>query len=671
MFWNAFPSLLPMAFPLKMLGWLLRFVLLSTTAVIGLQFFSSPESVYGAYSELFWGAWFGLAAFLLLGDFVRHTWERLRFAGRVSQAFGETGPDRGALIAAAHAIRADQEPLALKNLQRLPPLAPDETARAEARRLLAALAGAHWLFRQTPFDTLPHDVAAYPQLHALMFCQPAGRIALRTRSLNSEIERVTGPELDAIARGYMTLVSALTSAAENPASPFHSDAADLLTMLTGRSHLLHANERIAAWWQDMRPQLQRGGGALLAGLRLLQRGAFQEAANLLERLARDGLLSRETETLRRAARFLALFSQPQFQMNNADIPRYFAEGLYHQWHEIGVFRFPTAEVPEVVACCKRGKIYRDAKRSLIEDALDAWDRLGEDAAEPLAMLLRRLLDERGRHPPTRPDLWRAKWNARKHTFERDVALLMDGIVATSRQRWAAALQAFDAAAALDTASSLPLVNKVSVLLKSGRKQEARRLIEHIQIIHPKDGQALIAMGRMLAIHLEDTVESEKLFEKALDLVQPQTEVLNYLGEVKMLAGNYEDSEFYFQQARELDPAQPGPKLGLARALMELRRFTDAISVLKEVVRDGPSDARDLANFMLYRTHREAGEDRVSLKYLDLVPTRFFNDPDTIDDIAVHLESEKMYAKAREFAERAMLLRTTGRGRNDDSDALGV
>ena len=64
---------------------------------------------------------------------------------------------------------------------------------------------------------------------------------------------------------------------------------------------------------------------------------------------------------------------------------------------------------------------------------------------------------------------------------------------------------------------------------------------------------------------------------------------------------------------------------------------------------------------------ELREDRESLKYLEMIPARFFNDPDTIDDIAVHLESEKMYAKAREFAERAMLLRAYGKGGNDDPD----
>ncbi len=99
----------------------------------------------------------------------------------------------------------------------------------------------------------------------------------------------------------------------------------------------------------------------------------------------------------------------------------------------------------------------------------------------------------------------------------------------------------------------------------------------------------------------------------------------------------------------------------------MRRFKDAIEVLKEVTRDGPGEARDVAYYMLYRTHREAGEDQASLKYLEMIPARFFNDPDTIDDIAVHLESEKMYAKAREFAERAMLLRAYGRGSNDDAD----
>lgn len=286
MSWNAFSPSSPLAYPVKILGWLIRFILISTTCVIGLVKFPWGSE----YSGFYWSAWSSLTAVLLFGGIVRRSLERLQFAGRVRQAFGEAGPDRGALISAAQLIRADQELQALEMLYRLPIPATGDVARMDARRLLGALAGTHWLYRQTPFDTLPQRLEAYPQLQALMFCQPAGRVTLRSRALNTELNKVGSRELDEIARSYIAVVNSLISTAENPSAPFHSDAPDLLTMLTGRSHLLHVNERMAAWWYSMKPQLMRGGGALLAGMRLMQRGAFQEAAALLERLAQDGML---------------------------------------------------------------------------------------------------------------------------------------------------------------------------------------------------------------------------------------------------------------------------------------------------------------------------------------------------------------------------------------------
>ncbi|MEI6236608.1 MAG: tetratricopeptide repeat protein [Planctomycetota bacterium] len=661
MFWTSSHATLPKAWSIRVIEGVMRFTLLSTTFIIGLSFFPAGS---GPYVIPYWSVWGGTALYIVLGPLVRSLAERWRFQRLVKNAFADEHQDRSAMITASAAIVRGEELRALDILQRLPTI-DAKNPGAPARLWLSALAGVHWIARQSPFETLPQKVERYPTIHALMHCHTMLRAPLRMKALDTELERISSTELDAYARAHIALIDALISALNDPASPFASQAPELLAALTGRSHLLNAHERFSAWWKDMRPVYVRGGGALLAGLRLTQRSAYAEAARLLERLSQDGMLSYEADTVRRATRFLALFAAPSWHITSADIPRYFAEGMYHQWGEMGVFRFPTADLSEVIACCKRGRIYRDAKRRLIDDTLDLWDRFGDDLSEPLSLLLRRVLEERGRHPSARADFWRLKWDMRKKGFDKNVELLMDGIVRASRRDWAGAIKAFHAAAALDTTSSLPHVNIACVMLKCGRRDEARTIIEQIQVLYPKDGYALISLGRLLAIHAQDAPEAEKLFLKALGLVSPPTEALSCLGEIKMLAGEFAESQFYFEQARQLDPGQPGPKLGLARVFVETRRFDDAIGVLKEVARDGPGEARDVAYYMLYRTHRESGEDRESLKYLEMIPARFFNDPDTIDDIAVHLESEKMYAKAREFAERAMLLRATGHTSNDD------
>ena len=666
MFRNSTQTLLNFSLPVRLVWSAIGFIFFSTTSIIGMSYFpwSSPDG------PLYWSVWAGVALGLISSAPLRALVRRVRLRKIAARAFTDCGPERNALTSAAVLIGHGREVRALQLLAHShapAPKSPGETAR----RWLEAWAGARWLSRQTHFEALPGSVEDFPQIHALIFCHSPTRGPLRMNALAEELDSIGSVKLDAYARGYIALIDVCIQALDDKRNPFSSEAPELLALLTGRSHLLGMRERFGAWWSAMRPVYVRGGGALLAGTRLIQRTDFTGAAKLLDRFASDGMLSREADTLRRAARFLALFSLPQWHLRGEDIARYFEAGLYHQWAELGVFRYPTAELPEVVACCQRGRIFRDAKRRLIEDTLEAWAVFGDDLAEPLAYLLRKLLDERARHQSSRLEFWRLKWELRKKTYDNDIERLMTGIVLAHKLDLSGALKAFADAAKLDPSSSLPLVNSVGILLKMGRRDEARELIRHIQRVHPRDGQALLSLGRLLAINAGDPKDCEELFLKALNLLDPPTEALNCLGEVKYLAGHHDESQFYFEQARQLAPDQPGPKLGLARVFVEKQRFKEAIEVLKEVARDGPGDARDVAYYMLYRTHRESGEDGAALKYLEMLPTRFFNDPDTIDDIAMHLESEKLYAKAREFADYAMLLRAHGKGRVDDPDALGA
>ncbi len=404
MFWKSSHAGPPKAWPVRLAGFVAIFTLLSTTFIIGLSFFPFNNSPYGI---AYWSCWAALTLYMSLGSLGRLLIERWRFQRLVKNAFADAKNDRCAFIAAAAAISRRDELRALEVLQRLP-ACEAKSPGAPIRRWLSALAGVHWIVRQDPFETLPAKFEKYPHIHALMHCHSFLSAPLRMKTLAEELDAATSAELDEYVRAHLALVDALIAALHDPASPFAVQANELLTRLTGRSHVLGAHERYSAWWKEMRPVFSRGGGALLAGLRLMQRGAFAEAARLLERLAQGGMLSYEADVLRRGARFLALFAAPSWHITSSDIPRYFAEGMYHQWSEMGVFRYPTADLGEVVACCKRGRVYRDAKRRLIEDALDIWDRFGDDLSEPMSLLMRRLLEERGRQS-SRAEFWRLKW----------------------------------------------------------------------------------------------------------------------------------------------------------------------------------------------------------------------------------------------------------------------
>ncbi|MGD0094321.1 MAG: tetratricopeptide repeat protein [Planctomycetota bacterium] len=621
---------------------------------------------FGAW--LYWAGAAFLAGVCLwragLRRLVRWKWEE-----QLRATLPGLGGELSGLKAAALAIKEGHEERALHILESLR-IKSGTRDVAKARHWLAGLARVGWLARQRP----PRPLLAhhrFPQLHALVFSGGTARVPLRRESLLRELAEATPADLDALAREYISLHDVLVSSLGRSDSPFAAEAEEWLAFTTGRTCLLAARGHYILWWGKVRPVLARGGGAVLVGARLLQRGACDEAAQLLTGLAQDGVLSFEGDALRRAACFLKYCAWLPRPMTSSDIPRYFTEGHYSLALETGVLRFPTASLPEVVDCCRRGQVLRDSKRRLIEDALVLWERFDGDLAPQLAVLLKRLLEDRGRGCPARLSYWQRRWAECEPEYERAVGLLMDGVAAASRGRLAEAAQMFEEVARLEPESSLGLVNLVYVQFLAGRKDEAKALAAAIERRFPLDGHAQIALGRLFAEHLGDSAAAERLFLKALETIDPPTEALIRLGEVKLAQGSYMEAQAYFDQARRVDPGLPDPRLGLARTYMETRNHRQAIEHLRAVADTNFEEARELAHFLLYQVYRELGDDRQAFEYLDKVPPRFFQEPDILDDIAGHLESEHHYAKAREFSERAMLLRASGRGREQDPEGLGA
>src|SRR5205823_13224279 len=136
-------------------------------------------------------------------------------------------------------------------------------------------------------------------------------------------------------------------------------------------------------------------------------------------------------------------------MTGADIPKYFHEGCYYLAVDIGVLRYPTAELPEVVRCCQNGRHIRRTKVQLIEDTLELWAKIGDDLAPQLSMFLKRMLEYKNRRMANRLSYWRDAWQARKPEYEHGVRLIMEGVAATAQGKLQHALELFDGAAELD------------------------------------------------------------------------------------------------------------------------------------------------------------------------------------------------------------------------------
>ncbi|MCZ7644727.1 MAG: tetratricopeptide repeat protein [Planctomycetota bacterium] len=634
-----------------------------------------------AYRERFWGEnfteayqvpyWAGAILVMLVlafGRSARATLSYFRFQSRIKPLLPGLGRERMVLFQAALAMHREQEERALEILGQLSGKPGGELARGE--RWLRALAGTQWLMRER--RVLSNYREPYPQIHALFFSHGARRVPLRRQMLARELAEIQAAELDALARGYIELLDLLIPALDDPRHPFHSQAEDTLEFLTGRIYVLGARERFGAWWGRIKPVLMRGGGALLAGVRLTQRECYAESVGLLDRFRNEGVMSDEVETVRRAAAFFALLTRSQLRLGNDEIPRIFADLHYHGCVEMGLLRYPTAEqLPEVVECCKRGRDLRAAKEGFVDDAFRLWELFGDELAPHLAALIKRLSGHKGRKCPARIGYWREHWKQARGEFDRYEMLLMDGIAAASAGQLAAAAELFERAHELESEQSTPLVNLFYLKLLSGKEDEARRLAAEIVRRHPLDGGAFLALGRLFAAHLEDIEEAEYLFRRARDLDRHSLEPLILLGEVKLMEGRYAESQAYFDQAKQLDPSSLEAKLGLARTYMETKRWKLAIDNLLAVANDGAGEMQHLGHYHLYRTYREMSDNAKAIQYLDKVPPGFFKEPDDLDDIALHLESEQQYAKARVFSERAMLLRARGHGSNEGLEGAEI
>lgn len=628
------------------------------------------------WPETYWAGCGLLAVAFVFGRSIRTLGARWRFKRRMNAVIPATDvSDQNFLMAIGEAIRNNREERAFLLFENYD-LRQPSNASIQTLRWLKTLAGVRWLYRHRAGRTQASYHQTFPQLHALMLAYPGGHVAGQEPGLTRELEIATSEDLDELAAGYIALVDELIRSLHKRNAPFTDEALRLLEFMTGRSFVLYPASRIHRWWAKMRPAFVRGGGAFLAGYRLLQMQQNEDAARLLTRLSDGGMLSDETDIMRRLARFLALFNRTQWRMTSSELPQYFHDGFHYMAVELGVLRYPTAELPEVVSCCRRRRVLHESKMRMIDDTLRLWEAIGDDVAMPASLALRRLMSHRIRSLPGEVSAWRKDWERMRPTFDRSVALLMEGIVAAADKNYQRAENVFQEVSRLQP-GSLPLVNLIYLRLQQKRQADAQALTRVLTAQYPNDAAAMISTGRLLAMYREDTKEAEALFQKALTLKQndPEdspVEAFICLGELKLVQGQYLESQQYFDNARTLDPTLPDPKLGLARVYLETRRYERAIEHLDEVLLYPQSfEARFLAHYLLYRAYHEMGNDRRAFSHLEQIPAPFFKEPDVLDEIACHLESGKRYQKAREFAERAMLLRTDSRSRNDDSDTMSA
>ncbi|MFN2498546.1 MAG: tetratricopeptide repeat protein [Pyrinomonadaceae bacterium] len=133
--------------------------------------------------------------------------------------------------------------------------------------------------------------------------------------------------------------------------------------------------------------------------------------------------------------------------------------------------------------------------------------------------------------------------------------------------------------------------------KAGRREDAERLAKSAGLLGPADAKAGNVIGSAEEINLansDDPVKSRDALEKLLKKNPDNAVLLARLGASYRTVDSTQSLNFY-RRALELDPANAGFATGYSSALVQARRFADAVVVLRKVVMAAPGDYAARAN----------------------------------------------------------------------------
>src|SRR6266508_3169884 len=121
------------------------------------------------------------------------------------------------------------------------------------------------------------------------------------------------------------------------------------------------------------------------------------------------------------------------------------------------------------------------------------------------------------------------------------------------------------------------------------REEARQAADTALRLQPNLGEAVLAKGFYHYACLKDYDTAVKYLEQAERLLPHSSRVLQGLAYVERRRGNWEKSEAYFNEAEKLDPRNVNLLSQHARSYICLRRFSEALAKLEQILNITPDD----------------------------------------------------------------------------------
>ena len=126
------------------------------------------------------------------------------------------------------------------------------------------------------------------------------------------------------------------------------------------------------------------------------------------------------------------------------------------------------------------------------------------------------------------------------------------------------------------------------------REEARRAAETAFTLQPTLGEALLAKGYYHYACLKDYDIAVRYFEQAREFFPNNSRIPESLAYVARRRGEWDRSEWYFDEAERLDPRDVHLLSQHALSYTQLRRFPEALRKLDQVLNIAPDDVDTLA-----------------------------------------------------------------------------
>ena len=126
------------------------------------------------------------------------------------------------------------------------------------------------------------------------------------------------------------------------------------------------------------------------------------------------------------------------------------------------------------------------------------------------------------------------------------------------------------------------------------REEARQAAETALTLQPNLGEAVLAKGYYYYACLKDYDTAERYFEQARQFLPNSSRIPESLAYVTRRRGQWDRSESYFNEAERLDPRNLTLLTQHAFSYVYLRRFSEALRKLDQVLDIAPDDVDTLA-----------------------------------------------------------------------------